>query len=119
MARAFNFKLDEVRRYFEGSVGRDSLYIIVSGARPFSRGYIRLGGSSASDRPIIEPNYLSDEHDTDIKVLIEGVKKALFMMENTTAGGVELGARFTSNLLPGCEHLPFRTDVYWDCFIRR
>lgn len=119
LSRIFNLKLDEFKQYTAGTEGQDSYWIAVSGARPYSRGYIRLGGNSPSDRPVIEPNYLSDEGDVDFKVLLEGVKKTMFLMENTTTGREVLEARFTTTPLPGCEHLVFRSDPYWECFVRR
>ncbi|ODM89499.1 Glucose dehydrogenase [FAD, quinone] [Orchesella cincta] len=115
---SFTFKRDELTKYYQNNIGTDASHVIVSGARPYSRGYIKLGGSSAYDKPIIDPRYLSDPGDLDLKVLLEGVKKSLLLMENTTAFG-ELGVRFTDVKLPGCEHLEFRTDPYWECFIRR
>lgn len=119
LAHAFSIKLDEMKKYYDNSVGRDACHVIVSGARPFSRGYIELGGSSPYDNPIIEPNYLGDPGDRDFQALLDGVKKTLILMENTTTFGVKLGARFTNVRLPGCEHLKFRSDPYWECYIRR
>ncbi|CAL8094312.1 unnamed protein product [Orchesella dallaii] len=118
LGKAFGLKEDELTKYYKDDVGVDASHLVVSGARPFSRGYVRLGGSSPYDKPIIDPRYLSDPGDVDLKVLLEGVKTSLLLMENTTAFG-DLGVRFTDKKLPGCEHLEFRTDPYWECFIRR
>ncbi|CAL8094306.1 unnamed protein product [Orchesella dallaii] len=118
ISNSFNLRLDEMTKYMANDVGIDSLYIGVTGARPLSRGFVKLGGNSPYDKPIIDPNYLSDPEQIDLKVLIEGVEKAMFLMENTTASQ-RIGARFTTNRLPGCEHLPFRTTPYWECFVRR
>jgi choline dehydrogenase-like flavoprotein len=119
ISKAFGLKIDEMTKYYEHAVNKDSFTMIISGARPLSRGYIKLGGTSPYDKPIIDPNYLNDENGMDIKVLLEGVKKALYMVENTTTFGIDLGARFTEEPLPGCEHHIFRSDEYWECYIRR
>ncbi|ODN03625.1 Glucose dehydrogenase [FAD, quinone] [Orchesella cincta] len=114
LGKAFSLKEDELTKYYQNNIGTDASHVIVSGRDPI------LGDTLnwAYDKPIIDPRYLSDPGDLDLKVLLEGVKKSLLLMENTTAFG-ELGVRFTDVKLPGCEHLEFRTDPYWECFIRR
>jgi len=119
ISKAFGLKRDEMNRYYEHAIGKESFTMIVSGARPLSRVQIKLGGRSPHDLAIIDPNYLNDKDNMDIKVMIEGVKKALYMVENTTTFGESLGARFTDERLPGCENIPFRSDSYWECYIRR
>ncbi|ODN03624.1 Oxygen-dependent choline dehydrogenase [Orchesella cincta] len=118
IAKAFSLKFDEINKYLGNDIGRDSLFMAVQGSRPLSRGYIRLGGSSPYDRQIIEPNYLGDPEQVDLRVLLDGIQKTLFLMENTTASQ-RIGATFTTTRLPGCEHLQFRSPQYWECFARR
>ncbi|XP_021953171.2 glucose dehydrogenase [FAD, quinone] [Folsomia candida] len=118
-SKAFSLKLDEQRRYYEHAVGKESFLIAVSGARPFSTGQIKLGGSSPYDALVIDPAYLTDEGDVDVKVLVDGIKKTLRLIENSTTLGKEMNARFTDVSLPGCEHYIFRSDAYWECFARR
>lgn len=119
LSHAYNLKPDEMSRYYQNSIDKDACHVLISAARPFSRGFLKLGGSSPYDKIIIDPNYFGDEGDIDFKVTLEAVKKTLYLMENTTAMGVTLGTHFTSEKLPGCEHLEFRSDPYWECFIRR
>ncbi|ODN03623.1 Glucose dehydrogenase [FAD, quinone] [Orchesella cincta] len=116
-AHAFNLKIDVAREYYSPVFGQDACHTLVVAARPYSKGYIKLGGDSPSDRPIIQPNYL-DPDTVDAQVLLEGVKRTLVLLENTTAFGVGLGARFPDLKLPGCEHFQMRSDEYWACFIR-
>lgn len=49
--------------------------------------------------------------------MIEGIKTSLYLVENTTSFQ-NLRARFTSKKFPGCEHIPFRSDEYFECYIR-
>jgi len=114
-AKSFRIEEDELRRYYEHAVGKESVHVVISGARPYSRGHIRLGGSSPHDPPLIDPNYLNDPFSLDLKVLLEGVKATLHIFENTTTMK-RIGAKFTTERLPGCEHLPFRSDAYWVWF---
>jgi glucose dehydrogenase (acceptor) len=119
-AKSFSVKEDELSAYYKDAVGRESVLVVVSGARPVSRGSIRLGGPSPYDTPIIDPDYLSvdDPADLDLRVLVEGIEASLYLFENTTEGR-RIGGRFTTVSLPGCQHLTFRSRAYWECYARR
>lgn len=117
LAHGYNFKLDLVTKYFTPAIGRDSCFTVVTASRPFSSGFVKLSGKSPYDRPIIDPNYFGDEANIDFKVLVEGIKRSVNLMENTSYGK-RLGVNFTDTKLPGCEHLEHRTDPYWECFVR-
>ncbi|CAG7818054.1 unnamed protein product [Allacma fusca] len=58
----------------------------------------------------------SDNPD-DIKVLVEGIQKAVKMVTKTKSFE-SIGARLTNSLLPGCETLAKLSDEYWECFAR-
>jgi choline dehydrogenase-like flavoprotein len=116
---AFNLKVDEQAKYNSHAIGKESFLMVVSGARPLSKGYLKLGGPSPYDKLVIDPNYLNDPGNVDIKAMVEGIKTTVTLVENSTALGQDFGGHFTSQLYPGCEHLPFRTDAYWECFARR
>lgn len=107
--------------YKQGDVdGRDSFYLIVTGARPLSRGWVRLKSSIPGDPPLIQPNYLGDGgNQTDLAVLLEAVKRSVEMVEDSTSMGKNLGAVFTNDKLPGCELFEMRSDEYWKCYISR
>ncbi|CAL8111598.1 unnamed protein product [Orchesella dallaii] len=82
--------------------------------RPFSKGYLKLRSTNPYDKPIIQPNYLSDRRDFDI--LMDGLKHA-----------VEIGnsppfkkhkAKIHLGKLPRCPHVLPGSEEYWVCFIR-
>ncbi|KHN94893.1 Glucose-methanol-choline oxidoreductase [Metarhizium album ARSEF 1941] len=52
------------------------------GLRPRSSGTISLKSANAFDHPIIDPRYLTDEEDNDIKVLIVGIRLCLKIMRS-------------------------------------
>lgn len=54
--------------------------------------------------------------DSDRKVILEGIRIALKLVENTTAFN-DVGARFTNVSYPICDNLEFRSDAYFHCFI--
>ncbi|KAF4521159.1 hypothetical protein B566_EDAN011609 [Ephemera danica] len=80
--------------------------------QPDSRGSIRLRSKNPFDKPIMNANYLTEEH--DLNTIVEGIKYAV---TKTPAFG-----RFNSTIhdipLPGCRHIKFGTDPYWACLVR-
>ncbi len=57
----------------------DGYTILPTQVRPTSRGYVGLRNTNPSEPPVIDPNYLSK--DEDKKILIEGGKRALEVLE--------------------------------------
>lgn len=115
-AHAFHVDENKLMKYFAHAKGKDSFQIIVSLARPRQTGEMLLKSSDPLDRMLIDPKYLHDER--DVKVLVEGLKRAVDLVENSTTFKA-VGARFTDEKFPGCEHIPIRTDEYWECFARQ
>lgn len=118
-AHGFGLTKDEQHKFWDHGIDKESMLVGVSGARPYSRGFVRLGGNSPYDAPIIDPRYFTDEGDQDLLSIVEGIKILNLLMENSTVLGKELGATYTTQKLPGCEHLTFRSDEYWECYVRR
>jgi choline dehydrogenase-like flavoprotein len=83
---------------------------IVSLGRPHARGDIKLQSIDPYAPSLIDPRYLDNQHDLD--VLVEGIKKAVELVE-TTRVFKRLSGRFTDVPFPGCEKVPFRSDEYW------
>lgn len=99
------------------SNGSRSVQIFPAVLHPKSRGYITLASNDPLAPPKIFANYLSDDQDHDIKVLIEGIKFAVRLSETDSlkAYGMELDRK----PVEGCESIPFGTDKYWECAVRR
>jgi choline dehydrogenase-like flavoprotein len=112
ISRGFGLKHGLLTRYYRHAVGRDSFMQIVSLARPLARGYIKLKSNDPMVPPVINPNYFEDQRDVD--VLVDGIKIAIQLVENTTAFN-DIGGRFTDQVFPGCENVRFRSDEYWEC----
>lgn len=66
-------------------------------------------------KPVIEPNYFA--HREDINVLIEGIRIACNISEQPAMK--RFGSRLHRIPFPGCRHLPFDSDEYWECSIRQ
>ncbi|CAL8117898.1 unnamed protein product [Orchesella dallaii] len=84
--------------------------------RPRSCGTISLNPRNVSGDPILDFNMLSDPE--DLEVLVDGIKTTLHIYEDTPAYR-KIGARFPSYHIPACRNLKFRSDEYWECYIRQ
>lgn len=116
LARAFNFRDDVIKTYYEHAKGKESFMQLVSNGRPQSRGKIMLRSSNPKIPPAIDPSYLDNEH--DIRVMVEGIKTAINLVENSTAFQ-KIGTHFTEERFPGCQEEEFRSDAYWECYVRQ
>lgn len=83
--------------------------------RPKSSGRVSLRGRNPFQKPIIEPNYFA--HREDINVLIEGIRIACNISDQPAMQ--RFGSRLHRIPFPGCRHLPFDSDEYWECSIRQ
>ncbi|CAL8127841.1 unnamed protein product [Orchesella dallaii] len=118
MAHAYGLQEDTLKKYYKHAAGRHSFHIVVSLGRPYARGEIRLASRNPSAPLIIDPKYLEDPWDFDSKTMVEGVKRAIDIVEGTTKFQ-NLGGSFTHEVFPGCENVKFRSDDYWECYIRQ
>lgn len=94
--------------------GHPSFTIFPVGLRPQSRGFIRLKSSNPFDAPLMYPNYFADQRDVD--VIVAGTRLALELVQ--TPAFKQFGVRLHDIPIPGCEHLQFSTDGYWECHLR-
>ena len=82
--------------------------------RPKSRGFIKLRTSDPQDHPIIQPNYLTVQHDVD--TLVSGLTKSLEILDTKVMA--DAGAKVWAEPLPHCQHLEFLSKGYLECFVR-
>ncbi|XP_055603007.1 glucose dehydrogenase [FAD, quinone]-like [Uranotaenia lowii] len=83
--------------------------------RPKSRGRIMLKSRNPFHWPRMQGNFY--ENYDDLVVLREGVKLAVQIGESDKFK--RFGAKLHRQPFYGCGHLPFRSDEYWECCIRR
>ncbi|XP_031629976.1 glucose dehydrogenase [FAD, quinone]-like [Contarinia nasturtii] len=83
--------------------------------RPKSSGRVTLRSKNPMHKPVIEPNYFA--HREDINVLIEGIRIACNISDQPAMQ--RFGSRLHRIPFPGCRHLPFDSDEYWECSIRQ
>lgn len=82
---------------------------------PKSRGYITLNSNDPLAPPKIVANYLDEEH--DLRVLIDGIKFAIRLSETDALKAY--GMEVDKTPVPGCEHIQFGSDKYWECAVRQ
>ncbi|XP_060533708.1 uncharacterized protein LOC132706396 [Cylas formicarius] len=109
-----NLKDDVYDTVYRPLENRDVYQLIPLLVRPRSKGTVRLRSKNPFDAPVIDPNYFDDQ--LDVKTLVEGTKLAIRISES------KIMRRFGSKLhdipLPTCTHLPFGSDLYWECHLR-
>ncbi|MCL4139939.1 UNVERIFIED_CONTAM: hypothetical protein GTU68_036752 [Idotea baltica] len=85
--------------------------------RPESRGTIKLRSKNPFHKPIIDPNYLSDPGDQDVKTLVAGAKIGIQLGRASVFN--HIGARLYTVPMPGCErYTNFESDEYLECLAR-
>lgn len=82
--------------------------------RPFSKGYLQLRSTNPYDKPVIQPNYLTDKRDFD--ALIDGLHHAVQIGDSPSFR--KFGAKIHLGRLPRCPHVKPGSHEYWVCFIR-
>ncbi|CAL8074899.1 unnamed protein product [Orchesella dallaii] len=115
LAKVYNLRRDIAEEFYSPVVGQDSFHIMSIASRPKSRGQILLSNKDPKARPWIDPKYY--HHPDDIAVTIEGVKKAIHLVENTKTFQ-SIGARLSTTPFPSCRSHEFRSDAYWECYLR-
>lgn len=81
---------------------------------PKSRGRVKLASRNPFDKPVIETNYLNDSY--DVQVLVHGLKFLELFFKSEVME--QFGAKMNDLLFPGCEQFEFKSDKYWECYVR-
>ncbi|ODN00972.1 Glucose dehydrogenase [FAD, quinone] [Orchesella cincta] len=113
--RAFNFR-PEILDFFAKGAVTDSFIQLVTLNSAVGRGYVKLRDKNPFSYPEINPQFLENEEDS--QALLEGVKFAVKLAENTSAMA-EVNARLMPMPVPGCEAHEFKSDAYLDCAMRQ
>jgi choline dehydrogenase len=98
-----------------GECGRRYINARPTNILPKSKGYLKLKSTNPMDHPLIFPNYFSVERDAEI--LIDGIKLAIQLAQTRSLQG--WGMELDRTPAEGCEELPFGSDEYWQCVVRR
>lgn len=92
----------------------DSFMVFPMLLRPKSKGRILLKSKNYKTKPMIFPNYLSDEQ--DMKTILKGLKLAIDISKQPALQ--KIGAKILNSTIPGCKQHNFGSDEYFDCMTR-
>lgn len=81
--------------------------------QPKSEGFIKLRSLDPTDKPIIDPQYLS--HSDDKQVLYRGIRIIQELLRAPSLTPFQ--PQFNRMPFPGCTHLDYDTEPYWMCYI--
>lgn len=79
-------------------------------------GSVKLRNANPYSRLLIDPRYLEDPR--DFEGLVEGLKFAVDLVENTKAFSKVRG-HLMRLPIPGCEDIRFMSDEYFRCLARQ
>ncbi|XP_035702395.1 glucose dehydrogenase [FAD, quinone] [Folsomia candida] len=104
-----------MRSWVDGFIGRDAHIVRFNLGLPKSTGTVRLRSVNPIDQPVVDLNFFSDSD--DLKDMISGLKMLIKLYEKTKAFG-KYNATLMPKHFPGCERHKFRSDEYFECFVR-
>lgn len=116
MREIFNIDRRVWQDYFEPLIGHTTVSIMPVLLHPRSRGSLTIAlDDSYRWKPRIDPQYLS--HADDARVLVEGLRiiEQLLHMPSLR----KYNAKINPKPFPGCEQHTFRSNAYWNCFVRQ
>ncbi|XP_053394293.1 glucose dehydrogenase [FAD, quinone]-like isoform X2 [Mercenaria mercenaria] len=110
----FDFKDEIANEYLvqDGSLHGFSTDICIT--HPVSTGTLKLRSTDPFDPPAIDPQYFSDKR--DVETMIGGIRIWEKLTETETFK--DLGVNINQLKLSFCSQFEFRSDEYWECFIR-
>ena len=110
----FNIKKELVDGYMTFEDNTHGITTALVSTRPRFRGELKLKSNDPFDYPSMNPRYFSNNE--DMLEMIRGVRLWEKLMQTPTFQS--LGAKFEDTKISPCSEHQFRSDAYWDCFIR-
>lgn len=95
--------------------GRRYIYSRPTNVLPRSTGELKLKSANPFEYPLINPQYLTNPHDTD--VLVDGLKLLIAMTQTDSLK--PWGFELDTSVTPGCENITYGSDDYWACVVHR
>ncbi|KAL4149873.1 hypothetical protein QTP88_003724 [Uroleucon formosanum] len=82
---------------------------------PESTGQVRLRNANPYSKPLIRANFF--DAPLDVLRIVEGIKMVIEL--NKTPAFQKLGSTLSLRTMPGCRHLTYGSDAYWECCVKR
>ncbi|XP_069137636.1 glucose dehydrogenase [FAD, quinone]-like [Argopecten irradians] len=112
----FNYREDVAEKIFTAREDVRSITIWAVLLHPKSRGTIRLTSTDPFDYPEIDPHFL--QHPDDVKMAIQMVRFVEKLVDTETLRSIGMNVNEMSPLYQLCNQHEFRSDVFWECYIR-
>ena len=109
-----NLKNELVDEYYGKHGNIEGFTTILVSTRPKFRGELKLKSKDPFDYPSLNPRYLSNPE--DVTELIGGLRIWEKLMQTRTMKS--LAVDLDEAKISFCSQYEFRTDAYWECFIR-
>ncbi|KAF2897783.1 hypothetical protein ILUMI_08394 [Ignelater luminosus] len=116
ISKSFNIPEEILTVFQEHNKHNSNMLLLPSITKPKSVGRVRLNSADSFDKPLIYPNYLSDEKNEDLELLLEGIKMFQRLVKTETLKKYK--AEIVEYTLPNCQKFSFGTDDFWKCAIR-
>ena len=110
----FNYRDDVAEEYLAKGPNEEGFNTNVIPTHLKSRGTLKLKSKDPFDHPVLDPQYLTDKR--DIEDFIGGIRHWEKFIDTPTMKG--LGASFDQSKLSFCSQHEFRSDAYWECYVR-
>ncbi|CAC5396991.1 unnamed protein product [Mytilus coruscus] len=111
---SFYYK-EEIKEELAKRTDPNSFVVIMNLLHAKSRGTITLSTTSSSDKPVIDPMYLSDSD--DVETFIKGIR--FLQKRQETKSWKSIGATLIRHDTPGhCSEEEYDEDDYWRCMVR-
>jgi len=76
---------------------------------------VRLRNANPYSKPLIRANFF--DAPVDVLRIVEGIKMVIEL--NKTPAFQKLGSTMSLRTMPGCRHLSYGSDAYWECCVKR
>ncbi|KAF2881940.1 hypothetical protein ILUMI_24237 [Ignelater luminosus] len=113
---SFNLPDELLKTFQENNKHNSNLFFLLQVMKPKSVGKILLRSTNLFDRPMIFPNYFSDENNEDLELLLKAIKLIKKVIQTETL--TQYKAKIVEYTLPNCKEYDFDTDEFWRCAIR-
>ncbi|XP_033739719.1 glucose dehydrogenase [FAD, quinone]-like [Pecten maximus] len=112
----FNYRDDLMDKIFSYDVAKETMTFLPTLLHPKSKGTIRLKSRDPFDHPAIQPNYLQEPD--DVKTLISAMRIIERLISTPVLQEIGMDLDSKSTMSEVCKHHTFRSDAFWDCYIR-
>ncbi|XP_069137638.1 glucose dehydrogenase [FAD, quinone]-like [Argopecten irradians] len=111
-----HFKEEVAAKIFTAKEDVESVTLLPVLLHPKSKGTIRLKSTDPFDYPEINPNFL--QHPDDLKMTIQSIRFVEKLVATKTLRSIGMNVDNISPLYYLCNKHEFRSDAFWECYIR-